>query len=99
MAALLLCVAMSAQPQLQRPTLPDMALAKYVAGTRKNVACVVMQESEEPVWEVKHRGAWVGSQVLVKSQTSTYQVRRSCVYSCIEADCRLCEHAMVLLGT
>jgi hypothetical protein len=45
----------------------------------ENVACVVMQESEEPVWEVKHRGAWVGSQVLVKSQTSTHQVQRPCV--------------------
>ena len=59
-AALLLCVAMSAQPQLQRPAVPDMALAQYVAGTKTTLLVLSCRRSEEPVWEVKHRGAWVG---------------------------------------
>jgi hypothetical protein len=33
-----------------------------------------LQDQRNPTWEVKHRGAWVGSSMIRRAVTSTYQV-------------------------
>ena len=36
-----------------------------------------VQDQQNPTWQVRHRGAWVGSTVIRKSKTSTFQVTES----------------------